>query len=139
MNASSTHLTEQCIPIMSDIDVIEARGAARALATRVGFTGVDPTLIASAVSEIARNIVEYAGPGEIILSVVWNHLSMGLQVVARDQGPGIADVSSVMRGVRTTSRGLGRGLRGSQRLMDEFRVESSLGQGTTITMRKWLP
>ena len=138
MNVSETTLDGQSIPIVRDKDIIEARVAARALATRVGFKGTDLTLIASAVSEIARNIVEYAKPGVMVLSVVQNRSRLGLQVVARDQGPGIADLSRAMEHGYSTSRSLGLGLPGSRRLMDEFQVESTLGLGTIVTMRKWL-
>lgn len=129
---------ERAIPVLHDTDVVEARVAARALASRVGFIGTDLVLIASAVSEIARNIVEYTRGGEVVLSVIHSRSRRGLEVVARDQGPGIADVSLAMKDGYSTSRSLGRGLPGSRRLMDEFRVESSPGSGTTVTMRKWL-
>ncbi len=129
---------EQAIPVLHDTDVVEARVAARALASRVGFLGTDLVLIASAVSEIARNIVEYTRGWEVVLSVIHNRSRLGLEVVARDRGPGIADVSLAMKDGYSTSRSLGRGLPGSRRLMDEFRVESSPASGTTVTMRKWL-
>lgn len=139
MNAADTYVeSDRAIPIVRDTDVIAARQEARALASRVGFTGTDLVLIASAVSEIARNIVAYAGPGEVVLSVVQNRSRLGLQVIARDQGPGIADLSSALEKGFSTSRSLGLGLPGSKRFMDEFRLESTLGIGTTVTMRKWL-
>jgi serine/threonine-protein kinase RsbT len=126
------------IPIVRDTDVVTARLAARALASRVGFAGTDLVLIASAVSEVARNIVAYAGPGEVVLSVVQSRSRLGLQVIARDQGPGIADLSRALEKGFSTSRSLGLGLPGSKRFMDEFRLESTLGSGTIVTMRKWL-
>jgi serine/threonine-protein kinase RsbT len=139
MNAIDTHIQEgRAIPIVRDTDVLTARLAARDLASRVGFTGTDLVLIASAVSEVARNIVSYAGPGEVVLSVVQNRSRLGLQVIARDQGPGIADLSRALEKGFSTSRSLGLGLPGSKRFMDEFRLESTLGIGTTVTMRKWL-
>jgi len=128
----------QAIPVIHDTDIVEARAAARSVASRVGFTETDLVLIASAVSEIARNIVEYTKGGEVILSVIHNHSRLGLQVIARDQGPGISDLSLAMKDGYSTSRSLGLGLPGSRRLMDEFRVESALASGTTVTMRKWL-
>ncbi|HEV2201972.1 MAG TPA: anti-sigma regulatory factor [Bryobacteraceae bacterium] len=127
------------IAIASDADIVEARIAARALAAFVGFSEVDLVMIATAVSEVARNIIEYAKPGEVVLSVVHNGLRRGLEVIARDRGPGIADVSQAMQDGFSTARGLGLGLPGSRRLMDEFQVHSKIGQGTTVTMRKWLP
>lgn len=139
MNAVDTHLDGGgAIPILRDRDVVAARLAARALASRVGFTGTDLVLIASVVSEVARNIVSYAGLGEVVLSVVQNRSRLGVQVIARDQGPGIADLTRVLEKGFSTSGSLGLGLPGSKRFMDEFRVESTLGIGTTITMRKWL-
>jgi serine/threonine-protein kinase RsbT len=139
MNAIDSYLDGgPAIPIVRDTDVVTARLAARALASRVGFAGTDLVLIASAVSEVARNIVAYAGPGEVVLSVVQSRSRLGLQVIARDQGPGIADLSRALEKGFSTSRSLGLGLTGSKRFMDEFRLESTLGSGTTVTMRKWL-
>jgi len=126
------------IPIVCDADIVEARMAARTLAANVGFGGADLVMIATAVSEVARNIIEYARVGEVILSVVGNQSRRGLEVVARDQGPGITDIDEAMREGFSTSRGLGLGLPGSRRLMHEFRIESQVGRGTTVTMRKWL-
>lgn len=139
MNAVDAYVEGgRAIPIVRDTDVVAARLAARALASRVGFAGTDLVLIASAVSEVARNIVEYAGPGEVVLSVVQNRSRIGVQIIARDQGPGIADLSRALEAGFSTSRSLGLGLPGSKRFMDEFRLESALGIGTTVTMRKWL-
>jgi serine/threonine-protein kinase RsbT len=138
MRRNEPNLDGQAIPIASSADIIEARAAARTLATSVGFTGLDLVMIASAVSEVARNIVEHARSGEVVLSLVQNSSRRGLRVVARDQGPGIADLSLAMQDGYSTSRGLGLGLPGSRRIMDEFAVESRVGQGTTITMGKWL-
>jgi serine/threonine-protein kinase RsbT len=138
MDLNRTNSNGRAIPIIYDTDVVEARAAARTLASRAGFMGTDLVLIASAVSEIARNIVEYAKGGEVILAVIHNRSRLGLQVIARDQGPGIADLSLAMKDGYSTSRSLGLGLPGSRRLMDEFRVESAIGSGTTVTMRKWL-
>ena len=130
--------SERVIAIVSDADIVEARMAARALAAYVGFTEGDLVMIATAVSEVARNIIEYAKPGEVALAVVQNDVRRGLEVVARDQGPGIADIPQAMTDGFSTSRGLGLGLPGSRRLMDEFQLESKVRQGTTVTMRKWL-
>jgi serine/threonine-protein kinase RsbT len=138
MDLNKTNPQDQAIPVIYDTDVVQARAAARSLASRVGFIGTDLVLIASAVSEIARNIVEYTNGGEVVLSVIQNRSRLGLQVIARDQGPGIADLSLAMKDGYSTSRSLGLGLPGSRRLMDEFRVESTVGSGTTVTMRKWL-
>jgi serine/threonine-protein kinase RsbT len=139
MKRNELSSAERVIAIVSDADIVEARMAARALAAFVGFTEGDLVMIATAVSEVARNIIEYAKPGEVALSVIQNDLRRGLEVVARDQGPGIADISQAMQDGFSTSRSLGLGLPGSRRLMDEFRVQSKVGQGTTVIMRKWLP
>jgi serine/threonine-protein kinase RsbT len=128
------------IPIASDVDIVEARLAAKAMATDIGFTGMDMVMITTAVSEVSRNILEYAKSGEVALSVVnGSNSTRGLQVVARDRGPGIPDIARAMQDGFSTSRGLGLGLPGSRRLMDEFNLESRVGAGTTVTMRKWLP
>src|SRR5438552_19000541 len=126
------------IPIASDVDIVEARMASRSLAKYIGFDGADQVMIATAVSEVARNIIEYAKSGKVVLSVVKDHSRRGLEVVARDEGPGIADIPQAMTDGFSTFRGLVLGLPGSKRLMDEFMVESRIRQGTTVTMRKWL-
>jgi serine/threonine-protein kinase RsbT len=95
-------------------------------------------MIASAVSEVARNIVAYAGSGEVVLSVIHNRSGLGLQVIARDEGPGIPDIPRALQKGFSTSRSLGLGLPGSKRFMDEFALESTVGRGTSVTMRKWL-
>jgi len=139
MKQSESSPGKRVVPIGSDADIVEARMAARVLASYIGFAGADLVMIATAVSEVARNIIEYAERGEVVLSVAQNNSRRGLQVVAHDQGPGISDISQAMQDGFSTSRGLGLGLPGSRRLMDDFHVDSKLGLGTTVTMRKWLP
>jgi len=129
---------DRIIPIVSDLDIIEARTAARSLALFVGFDGADLVMIATAVSELARNIVRYGYRGEVVLSAVQNGNRRGVEVVARDQGPGIADTARALTDGFSTSRSLGMGLPGTRRLMDDFKVESQAGLGTTVTVRKWL-
>ena len=114
-----------------------ARQQGRALASQVGFSSSNLTIIATAISEVARNIVEYAKEGEVILSLIHDTHKSGVQIVAADQGPGITDVSTVMRDGYTTGKGLGIGLPGARRLMDEFEIKSEVGKGTTVTMKKW--
>ena len=126
------------IPIAADVDVVTARQRGRDLAAEAGFSSGDQTVIAAAISEIARNILMYAKRGEIALSVVANGDRQGVVVVARDQGPGIRDVSLALQDGFSTSGGLGLGLPGAKRLMDEFEVASEPGRGTTITMKKWI-
>jgi serine/threonine-protein kinase RsbT len=127
---------EVCIPIRSDGDIVAARQAARELASRLGFTSTDLTLIATAVSEVARNIVRFAGSGEVVVELL-DRPRPGVHVVARDTGPGIADVEQAMVDGYSTYAGLGLGLPGARRLMDEFAVASEVGRGTTVTMTKW--
>ncbi len=129
--------TGTLVAIRSDVDVVMARQQGRALATQIGFTGSDLTVIATAISEIARNIVVYAPPGEILLGVVQQGSKRGLVVIARDQGPGIPDIALAMQDGYSTGRSLGLGLPGARRLMDEFEIVSEVGKGTTITMKKW--
>ena len=124
------------IPIHVDADIVTARQTVRELAARAGFSGTDLTLIATAVSEVARNIVRFAHAGEVTVEIVENP-RRGLQVVARDTGPGIADVQSALTDGYSTYDGLGLGLPGARRLMDEFAIVSEVGRGTTVTMTKW--
>jgi serine/threonine-protein kinase RsbT len=128
---------EETIAIASENDIVDARRRGRVLATQGGFSGSDLTIIATAISELARNIVAYAHAGEMTLRVVRSEGRSGLVVVARDEGPGIDDVSLVMQDGFSTGRSLGLGLPGAKRLMDEFEIVSELGRGTTVTMTKW--
>lgn len=107
------------------------------MAERLGFLRPDPTLIATAISEIARNIVVHAGRGEIVLEAVQERDRDGLRVVATDAGPGISDVPAALRDDYSARDGLGLGLPGARRLMDDFRLESDTATGTTVTMTKW--
>jgi serine/threonine-protein kinase RsbT len=128
-----------CVPIIRDGDIIIARMKVRELATRVGFVGADLTLIAAAVSEIARNIFVYAARGEMIFAPLQTGGRSGILAVGRDSGPDIPDVEQAMQDGFSTGKSLGLGLPGAKRLMDEFEVISNVGIGTTVTMRKWLP
>ena len=126
------------VEIQEDFDIIKARARARVLAEALGFGIVDQTRIATAVSEIARNALIHGGGGKMTLRTVKH--KKGLEIVIVDQGPGIPNLDRVMpesyprRGV-----GLGLGLAGARRLMDDFYIESKPGVGTKVTMRKWLP
>ena len=128
---------EVVVPIRADVDVVMARQKIRALVSDLRFSASELTLIATAISEVARNIVSYAGSGEIVMRVVRQGQRRGITVVARDKGPGIADIERAMEDGYSTSRGLGLGLPGSKRLMDEFELVSEVGEGTEITMTKW--
>jgi len=129
--------SELVVPIRTEIDVVIARQRARELASQLRFSSSELTLIATAISEVARNIVIYAGGGEITLRIVEQGPRRGLVVFASDRGPGIADIERAMQDGYSTSRGLGIGLPGSKRLMDEFVVSSEVGKGTVVTMTKW--
>lgn len=124
------------IAIRADADIVRARQAARETAARLGFGRTDLTVIATAVSEVARNIVRFAGSGEIVVELL-EKPRRGVRVTARDTGPGIADVEKALTDGYSTYHGLGLGLPGARRLMDEFSVVSETGRGTTVTMTKW--
>ena len=128
---------EIAVPVNADIDIVTARQKGRELARDLGFTSTDLALIATAISELARNIILYANSGEILLSVVENGTRRGLKVVARDDGPGIPDIERALEEGFSTSRSLGLGLSGVRRLMDEFDIVSEVGNGTTVTVKKW--
>jgi serine/threonine-protein kinase RsbT len=125
------------IEVSSDVDMVPARRKGRELADKLGFSRTDATLIATAISEVARNIIVHVGEGEIVISASREQGRDCITVVARDSGPGIADVASAMRDGESQEGSLGLGLPGSRRLMDEFSIESEVGRGTTITMKKW--
>ena len=125
------------IPIKRDADIVLACQKGRTLAVQLEFSGNDQVIIVIAISEVARNIFQYAGHGEIVLSSVQQDGRPGMQVVARDKGPGIANIERVLQDGYSTGGGLGLGLSGAKRMMDEFDIVSKVGQGTTIKMKKW--
>jgi serine/threonine-protein kinase RsbT len=125
------------LKIDSPADIIAARQQARALAAIAGFSICDSTLITTAISEMSRNILEYAHHGEVTISLLKNGTRCGVSIVAVDEGPGIEDISQVMQDGYSSRQGLGIGLPGTRRLMDEFEISSKIGKGTTITMKKW--
>jgi serine/threonine-protein kinase RsbT len=129
---------ETRVDVRSTIDIVTARQQGRELALKLGFSVAEVTLIAAAISEVARNMVDHAKGGEVLLSVVQEDGHRGVQVVARDEGPGIADIAQAMQYGYSTRKGLGVGLPGAKWLMDEFEINSKAGKGTTITMRKWM-
>jgi serine/threonine-protein kinase RsbT len=127
------------VAIESDADVVVARQRARELAAGLGLSGTDLTLLATAISEIARNITTYAERGEVAVSVVATGRRRGVRVVASDEGPGIANLELALRDGYTSGVGLGMGLPGTRRLVDEFDIVSAPGEGTTVTFVKWGP
>ena len=125
------------ITIATEVDVVSARQAARRLGAEAGFGNGNLTLIATAISELARNIVAYAGWGDIALRLVGAEGRRGIRMVAHDEGPGIPDLELAMTDGYSTGGGLGLGLPGTRRLMDEFEIASTVGEGTTVRVTKW--
>ena len=128
---------EQRIPIANDRDIVAARQEGRRIAATLNFSQSDLTVIAAAISEVARNILTYAATGHIAIQVVERADRRGVAIVAHDEGPGIQDVTLALQDGYSTSGSLGLGLPGARRLMDEFELHSNAGRGTTVTMRKW--
>jgi serine/threonine-protein kinase RsbT len=135
VNASSK---QNAIPINGVADIVIARQQGRELALHTGFSETESTLIATIISELARNIVLYAQVGEIVLTKENSDQRHGITIVSRDEGPGIPDVQRALVGGYSTSGGLGLGLCGVRRMVDEFDINTGTGKGTTVTARKWL-
>jgi serine/threonine-protein kinase RsbT len=132
--------TEFLVPIDGETGIVNARSQARIIARELGFGMVDQSRIATAVSELTRNIVRYAsgGRGEVVIREITGPGDQpGVEIVVSDEGPGIADIELAMREGVSSSTGLGMGLPGTRRLMDEMKIESGAGRGTVITIRKW--
>jgi serine/threonine-protein kinase RsbT len=125
------------VMIRSEYDIVTARQQVRELCVALNFSSGEQTLVATCVSELARNIVEYAGSGEMVMGLVDNKGENGIVIVAQDKGPGIQDIELAMKDGYSTSKGLGIGLPGSKRIMDEFAILSKIGEGTTVTVKKW--
>ena len=125
------------VAINSDQDIVSARQKGRLMATELGFSTGDATLIATAISELARNIVSYAHHGQVTLKMVNGLNRQGISVIATDDGPGIPDIRQALRDGFSTSGSLGLGLPGVRRLMDEFAINSTPGRGTTVAVKKW--
>jgi serine/threonine-protein kinase RsbT len=130
-------VSEVRVAIQREADIVAARQAGRQLAAQIGFSSTDQTLIATAISEVARNIVVYAVQGEIVLDRTDEPGRVGILVKAIDSGPGIDNKELAMRDGYSTKDSLGLGLPGARRLMDDFALESEVGRGTTVTMKKW--
>lgn len=129
---------ETRIAIESDADVVTARQRARQLAGELELSSTDQTLLATAISEVARNITHYATRGEVLLRVIRDGDGRaGIQVVASDDGPGIADIERALQDGYTTGDGLGLGLPGARRLVDDFDIQSTPSEGTTVTLVMW--
>ena len=125
------------LSINDENDIVSARRAVRDAAIQLGFGQTDVTRIVTAASELARNTFKYAGGGVLRWRRIENGSRVGLELQFVDRGPGIQDIDLVMQDGFSTSGGLGMGLPGARRLMDELELESASGQGTTVTVRKW--
>jgi len=135
--ATTSNASETRVSITQDADVVTARQKGREVAAGLGFTATDLTLIATAISEIARNIVKFAERGELVISVASESGRQGITIVARDVGPGITNLREALQDGYSSYNGLGLGLPGARRLMDQFDVVTEVGKGTTVTMTKW--
>ena len=129
---------QTCVKIVTEWDIVAARQLGRNVAKELGFGTVDQARITTAISELARNIYLYAGQGQICIEKIYDGGKAGLRIVAVDSGPGISDLRQVMEDGYSTSGGLGAGLPGVKRLMDEFLIDSNPGTGTDIKATKWL-
>ena len=126
------------VTIKSVPDIVTARQQGRHMALQLGFSETEATIIATVISEFARNIVIYARAGEITLKHINNSNREGIVLIAKDNGPGITDMERAMMGGYSTSGGLGLGLYGARHIVDEFDIKSDLGAGTTVMATKWL-
>jgi len=125
------------LPVRGEIDVVLVRQTVRTWSVQQGFTLVDQTKMVTAASEIARNTVLYGRGGTVRIEALVDGVRKGLRLVFEDQGPGIPDIDLAMRDGYTTGTGLGMGLGGARRLVNEFRIESRPGQGTKVTLTRW--
>jgi serine/threonine-protein kinase RsbT len=128
---------DSCVRIRHDVDVVIARRKVRELGAQVGLSEAAIAALATAVTEIAQNIVVHAGGGDLSIHLVTDSSRRGVVVIARDNGPGIVNIAEALHDGHSTGAGLGLGLPSAQRLVDEFEIESTIGAGTTITLRKW--
>jgi serine/threonine-protein kinase RsbT len=129
--------SHETLEIRSSADVVAVRQSARALAERVGFSLVDQTKLVTAASELARNTIDYGGGGSVRLELVENGVRRGVRLTFEDQGPGISDITMALKDGYTTGGGLGLGLGGARRLVNDFNIESSPGSGTRVMIARW--
>jgi serine/threonine-protein kinase RsbT len=134
---AKTTAADTKVEIATDSDIVSARQRGRTVVSRLGFSATEATLVATAVSELARNIVLYAGRGEIVLRPLDEAARRGILVIARDEGPGIPDLQRALGGGYSTRGGRGMGLSGTMRLVDEFEITSAAGSGTTVAVTMW--
>ena len=132
-------MQSRSIALESEHDITIARSEVRSVAAALGFRLIDQTRLATVTSELARNVVKYAGRGRMIAQPTEDARGrQGLRLIFEDSGPGIPDIAAAMRDGFSTGRGLGKGLPGSKRLVDEFQIESEVGRGTRVTIIRWL-
>jgi serine/threonine-protein kinase RsbT len=127
------------LPVRGDVDLMAVREATRAAAAAAGFSLVNQTKLVTAVSELARNALVHGGGGEVVIEPVADGAARGVRLVISDTGPGIPDIAQALTDGHSTGHGLGLGLGGARRLVDEFSIESAPGQGTTVTIAMWAP
>ena len=130
-------MESRSISLESEHDILIARGEVRRLAAALGFRLIDQTRLATVTSELACNVVKYARRGRLIAQPTETMRGVGLRLIFEDEGPGILNIEAAMRDGFSTGRGLGKGLPGSKRLVDEFQIESTAGQGTRVTIVRW--
>jgi serine/threonine-protein kinase RsbT len=129
-------VSSECVPVMSEPDIVSIRRRVRDTALRLGFSLVDQTKVVTAASELARNTLIHGGGGEMELTTL-NGPRVGIRLTFQDKGPGIPDIQLALRDGFTTGSGLGLGLGGAKRLVNEFEINSRAGQGTTVTITRW--
>jgi serine/threonine-protein kinase RsbT len=133
----SVQTARSALPVRSDVDLMAVREAARAAAADAGFSLVNQTKLVTAVSELARNAVVHGGGGEVRVDPLRRGTLRGVRLVVSDRGPGIADIAEALTDGHTTGHGLGLGLGGARRLVDDFSIDSAPGRGTTVTIAMW--
>jgi len=124
--------------VRTEPDIVSVRVRVKAMAEMLGFGYMDQTRIATAVSELARNVYHFAGGGKVIVKPMNRLGKNGIEIIVEDHGPGIENLELALKGGHSTRGGLGLGLSGSKKLMDEFDIKTKIGEGTTVTIRKWL-
>jgi serine/threonine-protein kinase RsbT len=134
---TSSPVPEKTMAIVSDEDIIAARQQGRAYVLQLGFSSPEATLVATAISELARNIVMYAKEGEIVITPLQDNGRPGVMVVARDDGPGISEIRQAAIAASSSGGGMVPGLRGLKRLVDELQIDSRAGEGTRVAIKKW--